>query len=103
MGDLEIYVCNEKCTINRHLSSSSKSVFLGIRIERAELIWCSVLVQSAFRLLCVLPSGTVKDAGCSVRIVGRLGDYNEFTLNVKKTTHSIALMTDQAQHAKSSR
>ncbi|VDL75063.1 unnamed protein product [Nippostrongylus brasiliensis] len=53
---------------------------------------------------CVLPSGSMQDPNCNVRVVGRLGGYEQFTVNARKTTHSIALMTDQSQFAaKSSR
>ncbi|WKY14224.1 hypothetical protein Q1695_000064 [Nippostrongylus brasiliensis] len=79
MEDIEVFVCDEKCTVNRQLSSTSK-------------------------LQCVLPSGSMQDPNCNVRVVGRLGGYEQFTVNARKTTHSIALMTDQSQFAaKSSR
>ncbi|EYC09412.1 hypothetical protein Y032_0060g3101 [Ancylostoma ceylanicum] len=78
MEDVEVYVCEQKCRVNRALSSSTK-------------------------LLCVLADGTVQDAACNVRVVGRLEGYDGFTLEVKKTTHSVALMTDLSQHTKSPR
>ncbi|EPB68478.1 protein tyrosine kinase [Ancylostoma ceylanicum] len=61
------------------------------------------VLQLSIILLCVLADGTVQDAACNVRVVGRLEGYDGFTLEVKKTTHSVALMTDLSQHTKSPR
>lgn len=58
------------------------------------------MLTEFLRLLCVLSDGSIQDAACNVRVVGRLEGYNGFTLEVKKTTHSIALMTDLSQHTK---
>ncbi|VDM75335.1 unnamed protein product [Strongylus vulgaris] len=75
MQDVEVYVCDEKCTVNRQMSSSSK-------------------------LLCSLPDGSDQDAACNVRVVGRLEGYSGFALEVKKTTHSVALMTERSQRSR---
>ncbi|KAK6053300.1 hypothetical protein COOONC_09196 [Cooperia oncophora] len=55
------------------------------------------------KLLCLLADGSAPPSGCSVRIVGQLGDYKKFTMYVTKNTHSVAVMTDQSQQRKSSR
>ncbi|KAK6764785.1 hypothetical protein RB195_024919 [Necator americanus] len=76
MDDVEVYICGQKCSVNRILSSST-------------------------RLLCILSDGSVQDVACNVRVVGRLGGYEDFTLEVKKITHNVALVTDRFRYTES--
>ncbi|KAJ1373186.1 hypothetical protein KIN20_035532 [Parelaphostrongylus tenuis] len=78
LENIKIYVCDQLCTINKLMSTSS-------------------------RLSCILLDDSVHDTSCPIRVVGRLANYDDFTLYVKKTTHSVALMTDHLSRAKSSR
>ncbi|ETN68465.1 hypothetical protein NECAME_15805 [Necator americanus] len=78
MDDVEVYICGQKCSVNRILSSST-------------------------RILCILSDGSVQDVACNVRVVGRLGGYEDFTLEVKKITHNVALVTDRFRYTESHR
>lgn len=74
LKDSTVYVCNQPCTVNPSLSSDLK-------------------------LHCFLADGSEQDASCEVRVAGRLGDYNAFSIRANKVTNSVGVGTEVSEQA----